>query len=39
MAKYLAVLFNAIEVEGEITKQCQLTTTKLVRMKDSKGIK
>ena len=37
MAKYLAVSFNAIEVESEITKQWQLTTIKLVRMKDSQG--
>ena len=33
MAKPLAVLFNRIEEEGEIPKQLQLTTIKLVRKK------
>ena len=33
MAKSLAVLFNRIEEEGEIPKQCHLTTIKSVRKK------
>ena len=33
MAKPLAVLFNRIEEDGEIRKQLQLTTIKLVREK------
>ena len=35
MAKPLAVLFNRIEEEGEIPKQLQLTTIKLVRKKEN----
>ena len=35
MAKRLPVLFNRIEEEGEIPKQLQLTTIKLVRKKEN----
>ena len=35
MAKPLPVLFNRIEEEGEIPKQLQLTTIKLVRKKEN----